>query len=93
MNAPYVLGISGGVDSTLGGRLAQLAVERVRANGGEATFVAMRLPYKVQHDEADAAAAIATTLPSRTSRTPQRASASSIPPTCPRTRSSTPSSR
>ena len=89
----YVLGISGGVDSTLGGRLAQLAVERVRANGGEATFVAMRLPYKVQHDEADAAAAIATTLPSRTSRTPQRASASSIPPTCPRTRSSTPSSR
>lgn len=54
----YVLGISGGVDSTLGGRLAQLAVERVRANGGEATFVAMRLPYKVQHDEADAAAAI-----------------------------------
>ena len=54
----YVLGISGGVDSTLGGRLAQLAVERVRANGGEATFVAMRLPYKVQHAEADAAAAI-----------------------------------
>ena len=33
----YVLGISGGVDSTLAGRLAQLAVERIRAesNGAE----------------------------------------------------------
>ena len=55
----YVLGISGGLDSTLAGRLAQMAVERVRAGGQEATFVAMRLPYKVQHDEADAAAAVA----------------------------------
>lgn len=54
----YVLGISGGVDSTLGGRLAQLAVERVRAGGGRAVFVAARLPYNVQHDEADAAAAV-----------------------------------
>ena len=54
----FVLGISGGLDSTLAGRLAQMAVERVRADGGEATFIAMRLPYKVQHDEADAAAAI-----------------------------------
>ena len=56
--AGYVLGISGGVDSTLAGRLAQLAVERVRAAGGQATFVAVRLPYQVQHDEADAAAAV-----------------------------------
>ncbi|MGD7786887.1 ammonia-dependent NAD(+) synthetase [Propionibacteriaceae bacterium Y1700] len=54
----FVLGISGGVDSTLAGRLAQLTVERIREGGGEATFVAVRLPYKVQHDEADAAAAI-----------------------------------
>ena len=54
----FVLGISGGLDSTLAGRLAQMAVERVRSGGGEATFIAMRLPYKVQHDEADAAAAI-----------------------------------
>src|SRR5437870_2801908 len=50
----YVLGISGGVDSATAGRLCQLAVERVRAEGGEATFVAMRLPYGVQADEADA---------------------------------------
>lgn len=55
----YVLGISGGLDSTLAGRLAQLAVERVRDAGGSAVFVAMRLPYKAQLDEADAAAAVA----------------------------------
>lgn len=53
-----VLGISGGQDSTLAGRLAQLAVERVRADGGEATFVAVRLPYRVQADAADAESAI-----------------------------------
>ncbi|MEU8227089.1 ammonia-dependent NAD(+) synthetase [Kribbella sp. NPDC048915] len=50
----YVLGISGGVDSATAGRLCQLAVEKVRAEGGQATFVAMRLPYGVQADEADA---------------------------------------
>ena len=54
----FVLGISGGIDSTLAGRLAQLAVERVRDRGGEATFFAMRLPYRVQHDEDDAQAAM-----------------------------------
>ena len=54
----YVLGISGGLDSALAGRLAQLAVEQVRSDGGHATFVAVRLPYRVQHDEADAAAAM-----------------------------------
>ena len=50
----YVLGISGGVDSATAGRLCQLAVERVRAEGGQATFIAMRLPYGVQADEVDA---------------------------------------
>ena len=55
----FVLGISGGQDSTLAGRLAQLAVERVRADGGEATFLAVRLPYRVQQDAADAEDAIA----------------------------------
>lgn len=54
----YVLGISGGVDSTTGGRLAQLACERARAQGHEARFVAMRLPYGVQADEAEAQAAL-----------------------------------
>ncbi|SNC64067.1 NH(3)-dependent NAD(+) synthetase [Kytococcus aerolatus] len=53
-----VLGISGGVDSTLAGRLGQLAAERRREQGGEAVFIAVRLPYHVQADEADAAAAM-----------------------------------
>ncbi|WHX48363.1 ammonia-dependent NAD(+) synthetase [Paenibacillus woosongensis] len=54
----YVLGISGGQDSTLAGRLTQLAVEELRAEGYEATFYAVRLPYGVQKDEADAVAAM-----------------------------------
>ncbi|MFC4903028.1 ammonia-dependent NAD(+) synthetase [Kocuria oceani] len=54
----FVLGISGGLDSTLAGRLAQLAAERLRAEGGQAQFVAVRLPYRVQHDEEDAQAAL-----------------------------------
>lgn len=57
--AGYILGISGGIDSTLSGRLAQLAAERVRGAGGQARFVGVRLPYRVQHDEADAQAAVA----------------------------------
>lgn len=54
----FVLGISGGIDSTLAGRLAQLAVERLAEQGEEADFVAVRLPYGVQADEADAQAAM-----------------------------------
>ncbi len=54
----YVLGVSGGVDSACAGRLCQLAVQRVRADGGEAAFVAVRLPYAVQHDEQDARLAL-----------------------------------
>lgn len=54
----FVLGISGGQDSSLGGRLAQLAVERLRDAGHEAEFIAMRLPYSVQLDEDDAQLAL-----------------------------------
>ncbi|MFD6028896.1 ammonia-dependent NAD(+) synthetase [Streptomyces griseoluteus] len=61
-----VLGISGGVDSTTAGRLCQLAVERARAAGHEATFYAMRLPYGVQADEADARRALDFIRPDRT---------------------------
>src|SRR5574342_1004607 len=50
----FVLGISGGQDSTLAGRLAQLAAEELRSEGVDAKFVAVRLPYKVQKDEEDA---------------------------------------
>ncbi|NML35469.1 ammonia-dependent NAD(+) synthetase [Paraburkholderia antibiotica] len=55
----YVLGISGGVDSTTAGRLTQLAVERLRANHYNAQFIAIRLPYGKQRDEADALQALA----------------------------------
>nr|WP_311198422.1 ammonia-dependent NAD(+) synthetase [Corynebacterium sanguinis] len=54
----FVLGISGGQDSTLAGRLAQLSVEKLRANGTEATFYAVRLPHGTQADEADAQRAL-----------------------------------
>ncbi|MFD2191587.1 ammonia-dependent NAD(+) synthetase [Pistricoccus aurantiacus] len=53
-----VLGISGGVDSTVAGRLAQLAVEALREEGGDAWFYAMRLPYGQQADEQEARAAL-----------------------------------
>jgi len=51
-----VLGISGGVDSLTAGRLAQLSVEELRAETGDDgyRFIAVRLPYNVQHDESDA---------------------------------------
>ncbi|MGW4104347.1 ammonia-dependent NAD(+) synthetase [Streptomyces sp. NPDC004976] len=58
-----VLGISGGVDSTVAGRLCQLAVERARAAGHEARFHAMRLPYGVQSDEHDAQLALSFIRP------------------------------
>lgn len=54
----FVLGISGGQDSSLAGRLAQLAVERLRVEGRDAEFIAVRLPYGAQHDEADAQLAL-----------------------------------
>ncbi|MBL3557722.1 ammonia-dependent NAD(+) synthetase [Marinobacter denitrificans] len=49
-----VLGISGGIDSTVAGRLAQLAVNQLRDQGEQARFVAMRLPYGEQKDADDA---------------------------------------
>lgn len=58
-----VLGISGGVDSLTAGCLSQRAVERVRAHGGDARFVAMRLPYGVQLDESDAQASLTVIRP------------------------------
>jgi NAD+ synthase len=61
----FVLGISGGQDSTLTGRLCQLAAEELRAEGREATFVAVRLPYGVQADEEDAQIALRFIRPDR----------------------------
>ncbi|GAB2547173.1 ammonia-dependent NAD(+) synthetase [Nocardia heshunensis] len=61
----FVLGISGGQDSTLTGRLCQLAAEELRAEGRDATFVAVRLPYGVQADEEDAQIALKFIQPDR----------------------------
>ena len=51
----FVLGISGGQDSTLTGKLTQLAVDELNAEAGEAkySFWAVRLPYGEQADEQD----------------------------------------
>ncbi len=54
----FVLGVSGGIDSTLAGRLAQLAVDRLREDGADADLVAVRLPYGIQGDADDARAAM-----------------------------------
>ncbi|WP_225744621.1 ammonia-dependent NAD(+) synthetase [Marinilactibacillus sp. Marseille-P9653] len=56
----FVLGISGGQDSSLLGRLAQIAMEEMREETKDESyaFVAMRLPYGEQADEDDAMAAI-----------------------------------
>lgn len=54
----FVLGISGGLDSTLAGRLATLAAEKLVAEGIEADFVAVRLPHGHQADAPDAEAAM-----------------------------------
>ena len=51
----FVLGISGGQDSTLTGKLAQLAVDELNDEAGEHvySFFAVRLPYGTQFDEQD----------------------------------------
>ncbi|MGT2934061.1 ammonia-dependent NAD(+) synthetase [Streptococcus catagoni] len=56
----YVLGISGGQDSSLAGRLAQLAIEELRreTNDQSYQFLAIRLPYGIQADEDDAQKAL-----------------------------------
>ena len=58
----YVLGISGGQDSTLAGRLAQMAVDKL----DDASFLALRLPYGTQIDEEDAQIALEFIQPSET---------------------------
>ena len=55
-----VLGISGGVDSLTAGLMAQKAVKQLREQSGDQAyrFIAGRLPYGVQQDEADATASV-----------------------------------
>lgn len=65
-----VLGISGGVDSSTCGRLAQLAVEQLNGEteARDYQFVAVRLPYGVQMDEDDAQVALSFIQPSQSLR-------------------------
>ncbi|MBC2196620.1 ammonia-dependent NAD(+) synthetase [Listeria booriae] len=50
-----VLGISGGQDSTLAGKLSQIAINELREATGDESyqFIAVRLPYGTQFDEED----------------------------------------
>ena len=61
-----VLGISGGQDSTLTGKLCQQAINELRAEGDDSRqFIAVRLPYGAQADEQDCQDAIAFIQPDR----------------------------
>ncbi|MRS13420.1 ammonia-dependent NAD(+) synthetase [Enterobacteriaceae bacterium RIT691] len=62
-----VLGISGGQDSTLTGKLCQMAIRELREERGEESlqFIAVRLPYGVQFDEQDCQDAIEFIQPDR----------------------------
>ncbi|WP_318469287.1 ammonia-dependent NAD(+) synthetase [Photobacterium leiognathi] len=61
-----VLGISGGVDSTTCGRLAQLAIDglNTETNTNDYQFIAVRLPYGEQQDEDEAQLALRFIKPS-----------------------------
>lgn len=62
-----VLGISGGQDSTLTGKLCQMAISELRQESGDSSlqFIAVRLPYGTQADEQDCQDAIAFIKPDR----------------------------
>jgi len=63
-----VLGISGGIDSSTCGRLAQLAINELNSehDSQEYKFAAVRLPYGVQADEDEAQLALSFIQPSMT---------------------------
>ncbi|WP_312685876.1 ammonia-dependent NAD(+) synthetase [Kosakonia sp.] len=62
-----VLGISGGQDSTLAGKVSQMAISELRQETGDEAyqFIAVRLPYGTQADEQDCQDAIAFIQPDR----------------------------
>ncbi|MFC0139287.1 ammonia-dependent NAD(+) synthetase [Erwinia mallotivora] len=62
-----VLGLSGGQDSTLTGKLSQTAISELRDETGDQSlqFIAVRLPYGVQADEQDCQDAINFIQPDR----------------------------
>ena len=62
-----VLGLSGGVDSTTAGKLAQMACDQLNQQHptNEYQFIAVRLPYGIQADESDAQLALDFIQPSQ----------------------------
>lgn len=64
----YILGISGGQDSTLAGKLAQLAIDELNVEQTSVSyeFHAVRLPHGEQKDEADARDAVQFINPTKT---------------------------
>ena len=67
-----ILGISGGIDSTTCGRLAQLAIDQLNQNDignnqsdtdNKYRFIAVRLPYSIQADEDEAQLALSFIQP------------------------------
>lgn len=60
----FVLGISGGQDSTLLGKIAQLATDELNEEGHIIKFYGVRLPYGEQRDEDDARDAMEFISPS-----------------------------
>ena len=60
-----ILGISGGQDSTLGGYMAQTAVNELNEEGGDYSFIAVSLPYGVQADEEDRQLALSFIKPDK----------------------------
>ncbi len=77
-----ILGISGGVDSSTCGKLAQLAVDQLNNESTTVKdlykFIAVRLPFDVQADEDDAQLAISFIQPSANITTNIQAGADGI---------------
>ena len=64
----FVLGISGGQDSTIAGYMAQVAINELNQElkTNEYTFIAVSLPYGIQADEEDRQLALKFIKPSKT---------------------------
>lgn len=64
----FVLGISGGQDSTLVGKLAQMSIDELNKEGNtnRYEFIAVRLPYGEQFDEVECEDALNFIEPSKT---------------------------
>lgn len=74
-----VLGISGGVDSTTCGRLAQIAVDELNNEfPAQYQFIAVRLPFDVQADEEEAQLALSFIQPSHSLATNIAAGANGV---------------